>query len=117
MMLQGIALEFSAFCPADLEKYELAREKVSEEYSFIKGGAEGLQSKQEYIELLRKGVDAFAEFFDTIFGEGTSNLLFGEKTDFASVVDIYLDFVRQVQAQVEDLQAKVSVFSPDKSQP
>lgn len=117
MIVQGVELDFSAFCPEDLEKYEMARKKVSEDYAFIKAGSKELHDGQEFITLLRQGVDAFAEFFDTIFGVGTSNRLFGEKTDFASVIDTYLAFVRQVQEQVVDLQEKVAMFVPDQSQP
>lgn len=113
MIINGVQLDFSPLNYKHLEKYESAKKVCAEKYSFL------LQDtgNKTPAEVIKAGIEFFGDFFDEIFGAGTSNKLFGSETDFEKVFDVYTQFVNGVEEVSRNAYAKFIPYLPDAAVP
>lgn len=110
--VKGLELDFNFMNAAHVQKWEDARKLISEKYKDVGNVDMENFSLQEYVELIRRGCNAIFDFFDELFGYGTSNKLFGCECDFEDCVDAFQSFEDGVSAQSELFAQKVHRFAP-----
>ncbi|MFV0412763.1 MAG: DUF6673 family protein [Oscillospiraceae bacterium] len=107
--------DFSFFNPRHLKVYEEGRKTVAEKYAAIGSVDPATVGMDEYINVLTDGCNAIFELFDSVFGNGASNKIFGEQCDFEKCVDAYTQFEDEVSRQAERFGKKVERFTPNRS--
>lgn len=106
--INGAELEFDIFDAETAEKYEVALNNMSvagEEASKI--GKEGKLS-----ECIRAQCEGVFDFFDDIFGTGTAEIVFGEKTNLRICLDAAAKVINSVdeqQKELKDLQEQFGI--------
>ncbi len=112
--INGVQLEFSVMNPNDMQRYADTQKELSKKAGELKE-RESSKDVQGYIEVLRGGCEIVHAFFDSCFGEGTSNLLFGRQTDFEKSISAYRCFEEQLQKQVTDFEQKAKQYEPNRT--
>lgn len=110
LTVRGLEFEFDIFdedCAIAYEEAVGVMQKASEQ----KGTSLGL------VESLRQQCRAVFVFFDTLFGEGTHEELFGERVNLNDCLDAYTDLIDQVSAQKTALDARLHVLRGAPSTP
>lgn len=113
--VNGVEFEFSFFNPDHVRRYEKTRLTVAQKYQALNRFQEGELSTERYAEILTEGCLAIFEFFDGILGEGTSNRLFGDETDFERCIDAFMAFEDGIQQQASEFGKKLERFSPNRA--
>ena len=108
MLINGVELDID-FTDADtLEKIENGCKIVYEEVEQLKNTtltpAEGIRQECKILK----------DFLDYVLGDGTSKKLFGEKNSLKDCLSAYEDIVNARTEQINEFQAKVSKYSPDR---
>ena len=101
--INGVELYFSV---TDIDFMKKFRAK---EESFIK--KLGNMNSDDDLQLLEMQYNAGCEFFDSIFGKGTSGKVF-KKKDIGLVLEAYKDLVDAAEIQTNEHLALASVFVP-----
>ncbi len=110
MIINGVKLDID-FTDADiLERIERGSEKVFEETEKLKN------TKYKLAEGIRQECKILKEFLDYVFGEGTSEKLFGEKDSLHLCMKAFEDIINEKQKQVKSIDELVSKYSPDRVQ-
>ena len=91
--INGNKLHFDANDAEDAERFEDAIDKLSKEEKFARVGKSS--------EIIRKYCNCFKNFFDTLFGKGTSAKI-GLKDNARICNEIYEDFLLFVKRQKEN---------------
>ena len=107
--IRGHEFEFNFLDAKDIEKWVEGRKKVSEKYNDLKK----YQLKknftlEKYKDLLYESCNAIFELFDSTLGEGSRNIIFGEKCDFEQCVDAYVEFEQQFVSCQENFGKKIN---------
>lgn len=99
------------FTDADLiEKIEIGSKKVFEETEKVKN------EKYQLAEGIRQECKIIKEFLDYVFGEGTSQELFGNKDSLYLCMKAFEDIINEKEKQVKSINELVSKYSPDRVQ-
>jgi len=106
--VRGKELDFNFMNADHVQKWEDSRKTVQKRYSDIAKVTPEEVGLQEYADLLRKACASIFDLFDGIFGEGTSNELFGSECDFEACVDAFAEFEDGVAAQATAFDKKVT---------
>ncbi len=108
MLINGVELDID-FTDADtLEKIEKGSKLVYDEAEKLKDAtlspAEGIRQECKILK----------DFLDYVLGEGTSEKLFGNRNSLKECLNAYEDIVNARQTQINEFQAKISKYSPDR---
>lgn len=108
MKINGVELDLD-FTDADiLEKIEKGSKEVYDKAEQLKNTtlspAEGIRQECKILK----------DFLDYVLGEGTSEKLFGNKNSLKQCLNAYEDIINARKSQIDEFQAKVSKYSPDR---
>jgi hypothetical protein len=110
MTINGIEFDVD-FTDADvLEKMEKAREEVGIKASELEKNKNNISEA----EGIRQECKIVKEFFDNVFGEGTSEKIFGNKNSLMECANAYEDTMNAYQEQYKEYYEKVNQYSPDR---
>lgn len=110
MNIRGIEVEFDFFDADDIEKFEKESEKV------VKKSEESKSIQISMSEAIRKECDIVEEFFDNVFGSGTSQKIFKGKKNLNEHIKAFEDVVNEKIKQQSDLQATFNRYMPNREQ-
>lgn len=108
MEINGVKLD-ADFTDADfIETLETARKKVIEDCDKVDlknlSTAEGIRQECKIIK----------DFFDFVFGDGTSEKLFGNKNSLKICLDAFEDIQKESRKSISDFDERVSQYSPER---
>lgn len=112
--VRGINLEFNAFNENHLRKWQEVGEKIEAKYpGAMDLGVDpdkiaGLEDFDDIAEKYAQGTKAFCELFDGIFGEGTSDQLFGNEPYYGLCLEVYYEFLGGIEKQGEQYGRRIS---------
>lgn len=99
------------FTDADLiEKIEIGSKKVYDETERIKN------EQFQVAEGIRQECKIIKDFLDYVFGEGTSQQLFGNKDSLHLCLKAFEDIINEKEKQVKSINELVSKYSPNRVQ-
>ena len=112
MTINGYELDID-FTDAD------TMEKIENGVKVLYDEAEKLQKENEdgnvtTAEGIRQECKILKDFFDYVFGEGTSKKIFGDKNSLELCLNAYEDIIKMRDKQFESLNNKISAYSPDR---
>lgn len=109
----GIILTIDMHDVDDSKRYEDAFEKMGEKEKRLK--KEGKNS-----EILLEFCNLFRELFDDLFGEGTSQKMFGNKNNVKTILEAYDQFLEFIKGQGNAVssirESIVGRYSPNRAQ-
>ena len=110
MTINGVEFEID-FTVADiLDLIDKSSEVVLEK-------AEKLRKEKENLSLaegIRQECKIVKEFFDDVFGEGTSEEVFKGKNSLTECLNAYEDIMNAYQEQYKSYNDRISKYSPDR---
>ena len=110
MIINGIEFDID-FTDADLiEKIDIKSKEVYKE-------AEELEKKKKDIspaEGIRQECKIVKDFLDYVFGDGTSEKLFGNKNSLMECLKVYEDIIKERDRQLNNFKEVVDRYSPDR---
>lgn len=65
-------------------------------------------------EGIRQECKIIKDFFDCVFGEGTSEKLFGEKNSYKLCFEAFEDLIEARDKQYKEIKSKLDSYSPDR---
>lgn len=110
MTINNVKLD-ADFTDADLiERIEIGSKKVFDETEKIKN------EKFQVAEGIRQECKIIKDFLDYVFGEGTSEEIFGDKDSLNLCLKAFKDIINEKEKQVKSINDFVSRYSPDRVQ-
>ena len=110
MKINGVELEVN-FLDADfMEKIENCCRKVSEQAEKSKKELKDLTYSQQ----IKAECKIIKDFFDDLFGEGTSEKIFQEKNDLMLCLSAFQELVEAKVKSQNEFNSLVSKYSPDR---
>lgn len=109
MIINGVELNID-FTDADiLEKIENGSKEIYQKAEELKGNkdlspAEGIRQECKILK----------DFLDYVLGDGTSEKLFKGKDSLNQCLQAYEDIINARKTQYDEIQAKVSKYSPNR---
>lgn len=110
MKLRNIEVNFSFTNADDIERLEEAIKKVKEKTEEYKGQEITLS------EMIRKECKALDEFFDTVFGEGTSAKIFEGRMDLQEHSELFVEVANEKIKQTRSMQDFYNRYMPNREQ-
>ena len=108
MKINGVELDID-FTDADiLERIETGSKEVYDKAEELK------TSTVSPAEGIRQECKILKDFLDYVIGEGTSEKLFGNKNSLQQCLNAYEDIVKARDEQINEFEARVSKYSPDR---
>lgn len=110
MTINGVEFEID-FTDADI------LERIDNECEEVEKKAKELRNKKEELSLaegIRQECKIVKDFFDKVFGEGTSEKLFKGKDSLTQCLNAYEDTMNAYQSQYQSYNDRVSKYSPDR---
>lgn len=108
MEINGVKLEMD-FTDADfIEKIDEAQKRVKEECDKLE------LDKLSTAEGIRQECKIIKDFFDFVFGDGTSEKLFGNKNSLKICLDAFEDVEKESKKSTIDFNERVSKYSPER---
>lgn len=108
----GVRMAFDAADPAQLRRLHEARAEMGGWYARML--AEPPRDEGGRADLMEPCVLAVCELFDSLFGQGTANALFGgEISDFETAMAAYEALEAHVESQVQALAGRVEKYLPE----
>lgn len=108
MKINGVELEID-FTDADiLERIEKGSKEVYDKADELKN------STVSPAEGIRQECKTLKDFLDYVIGEGTSEKLFGDRNSLQQCLKAYEDIVKARDEQINEFEARVSKYSPDR---
>lgn len=95
-IINGIEFEYDTFDLVNMEIYRDAVKRVAELAELPKN-----VTVDNYVEIIREMCEGVMDAFDTIVGEGTSELLFGGRVNAKTVPQAWNDFTKAVASNIE----------------
>ncbi len=109
MKINGIEIEeLDIFDPDVLEKYEEALKKVQND-------ATKATKSETASEVIRKQCQAVFECFNTLFGEGTDNKIFGKKVSLKTCLNAFSELVDNVNDQKKEFDKLTKKFAGNRA--
>lgn len=106
MQLKGKEYEFSFSNYETVEKWETAQEELKKDVESIKS-----KKYEKYSESIKDLCNASRKYIDNIFGEGTSQELFGPKYDYKEHCEVVAEITREVDKQEDDMNKFAAKYS------
>lgn len=97
MLINGVTLDFDFFDVDFFEKYQTSNERLVKDIEKIQ--TEMKSGKYKDYECLKKACNLVFDFFDEVFGEGTSNTLFGDRVNSNDCLNALLEVRIEVEKQ------------------
>lgn len=113
MIINGVEFENVDFTNADL------LEKIDTEAMEVNKKAEKLKNERENLSLaegIRQECKIVKEFFDNVFGEGTSKEVFKGNDSLTECLNAYEDVMNAYQEQYKVYNDRINKYSPDRLQ-
>ena len=111
MTINGVEFDVD-FTDADI------LEKIERESMITAQKAQELEKQNlddlSVAEGIRQECKMLKDFFDNVFGEGTSKELFGDKDSLNECVKAYEDTMNAYQEQYKEFYERVSKYSPNR---
>ena len=112
MTINGVEFREVDFTDANvLDLIDKESQEASKKAEKLKKEAENLSSLAEGI---RQECKIVKEFFDNVFGEGTSKELFGDRESLTECLNAYEDIMNTYQEQYQSYYDRVNKYSPDR---
>lgn len=112
MLINGVELDVD-FTDADfIEKIEQAYKEVNEQTDKLQENKNNLTPA----EGIRQECKIVKDFFDYVFGDGTSKKIFGEKNSLKMCIEAFEDILEERNKQMKNFNEKVSLYSPERLQ-
>ena len=110
MKIRDIEVDFNFLDADDMERFELEAKKVKDECD--------IKSKEEmsYSQVIREECRIINNFFDNVFGMGTSEKLFGNKNNLEDHVKVFEDIVKEKVEQQKRLQSTYDRYQPNRQE-
>lgn len=89
--INGVEVEYDTFDLVNMEVYRDEVKRVADLSELAKD-----VTTENYIEIIREMCEGVMDAFDTIIGEGTSNLLFGGKVNAKTIPAAWAEFTQAV---------------------
>lgn len=93
--INEIELEYDIFELEFAEKYEKGIELIQKE-------AQISDSKKNISDVIKKQCEAVFNFFDDLFGDGTSEDVFGKKTNLMTCLIAFKTLTEAIESQVQE---------------
>ena len=111
MILNNVELTFDIY---DLEVAEKIEAMQNGEYDVE------IPSDAPLTEIIKLRCNTVFDFFDDIFGEGTSNEIFGNKTNLRVCQEVLADFLDQAKDDIskvnDDINSRFNKYIPNRAQ-
>lgn len=108
MIINEIELDFDIFDVDIAERYENALEKVQEEGKPVEGEKNSV--------VIRRQCNSIFNFFDEVFGEGTSKDIFGDRVNLMLCLKAFEEVVEDVAEQTKEAEKLTAKYSPNRAQ-
>jgi len=108
MEFRGLELDFDIYDADQAETYEAALERV------IQSSRKKVTGETMAAGIRRQCRTVF-DFFDDLFGEGTHQEIFGDRTNLRICLDAFREFTNQVNSQKETMMAEFQGNLPNRS--
>ena len=110
MKIKNIEVDFNFLDADDMERFEVECEKVKRECD--------IKQKEEmsYSQVIREECRIIKNFFNNVFGEGTSEKIFGAKNNLEEHVNAFEDVVKEKIEQQKRLQATYDRYQPNRQE-
>ena len=95
-IINGVEVEYDTFDLVNMEIYRDEVKRVAELAELSKN-----VTVDNYVEIIREMCEGVMDAFDTIVGEGTSELLFGGRVNAKTVPQAWNDFTKAVASNIE----------------
>ena len=105
-----IELDFDICEPDTIEKYEKALDKVIEKTTFNE------KDKLSTSEKVRIQCLAVFEFFDSVFGEGSKEDIFGEKVNLRDCLIAFNQVIEEAARQNKEIEELTNKYTPNRAQ-
>jgi len=112
VIINGVELNID-FTDADII------EKIDEKSKEILKQCEELETQKNNIEPaegIRQECKILKDFLDYVFGDGTSEKIFGNKNSLRNCLKAYEDIINERNRQLNNLKDVVDKYSPDRVQ-
>lgn len=109
MIINGVELE-------NIDIYDL---EVAEKYEKALKIVKEVSPKVERVSLsegIRHQCNLIFDFFNTMFGEGTDKLIFGEKVNLLTCLKSFEELVTQVNELNKEIEKMANKYSPNRAQ-
>lgn len=97
IVVNGVELEFNIYDLDCAEKYEEAVALVEKEANEYKS------SSKKISDVIKSQCQSVFNFFDDVFGEGTSEEVFGERTNLMECLNAFRTVTSAVKKQLEEI--------------
>ena len=97
-IINGIEVEYDTFDLVNMEVYRDEVKRVAALHELSNNVTE-----DNYVEIIREMCEGVMDAFDTVIGEGTSELLFGGKVNAKTVPQAWHDFKTAVIANMNSV--------------
>ena len=108
MKIRNIEVEFDFLDADDMEKFEDEARKVIEKCNLKE------KEKLTYAQMIREECKVINEFFDNVFGEGTSKKLFGNKDNLREHTDAFKEIVDEKEKQQNSFVSSLDRYQPNR---
>ena len=110
MFINEVELDVD-FTDADfIEKLDQAYKEVNKETNKLQENKDNLTPA----EGIRQECKIVKDFFDYVFGDGTSKKIFGEKNSLKMCIEAFEDILEERQKQMKTFNEKISLYSPER---
>ena len=109
MEINGVSLELNVLDADELERYEKALATMQEQ-------SQEDFSAPSYSESIRMQCRIVHQFFDSVFGEGTSGSVFQGKSDLRACLQAASTVVEEANHQFSEIGEFAKQYSPNRAQ-
>lgn len=106
--INGVELEFDLLDADMAESYENAYRKMQKDVANI-------PKNLSLAENIRKQCKLIFNFFDEVFGEGTSKNIFGNKTNLRECIKAVETIIDHVNKDTEEANKIINKYSPNRA--
>ena len=110
MKINGVELEVNFFEADFMEKVENCCKKVAEQAEKAKTDLKDLTLAQQ----IKAECKIIKDFFDEVFGEGTSEKIFKEKNDLKLCLSAFQDLIQAKVKMQNEMNSLFAKYSPDR---
>ena len=110
MKIKNIEIDFDFLDADDVANFENELKKV------VQKSNENKSERLEYSEALRKECETVEEFFDNMFGEGTSKEIFKGKMNLKEHIEAFQEIVNEKNRKQAELQSLYNKYAPNRQQ-
>ena len=107
LKINNVELELDLMDADMAEKYEKA-------YRNMQRDVENIPKNLSLAESIRKQCKLIFNFFDEVFGEGTSKKIFGNKTNLRECIKAVKTLIDHVNKDVEESNKIINKYSPNR---